>query len=365
MVWARLDDSILDNPKIASVGVLGFALHVGAITWCARNLSDGFIPAGRVGSLFDWGGVLERDREPDSGRALGGDGPRAVGFAIGWARVAQQLVDANLWHEVPGGYVVHDYLDFNPSRETALRQRAEKSEIRASAGRKGGLRSGEKTAKTLTCAAEAKAQQKCSKRAAKVQQTRSKTAANPAANVQQKHSPDPDPDPDPQSGEIPLPPSRAESATAGIDPLLAPDEPIPPACTARIATVELAVGKTPPVAAEWLKFVGHYAGRLRRSEAPGKWQQWLVRAIELQKRADQQDRDRANRPGYRPPEATPARPPPNLTRKRLAALDAERQAAVLPPAGLLDALLAPPPTRDPSGSAGDVLGHSRANGGDS
>ena len=31
-MWARLDDAILDNPKIIAAGPLGFALHVVAIT---------------------------------------------------------------------------------------------------------------------------------------------------------------------------------------------------------------------------------------------------------------------------------------------------------------------------------------------
>jgi hypothetical protein len=155
-------------------------------------------------------------------------------------------------------------------------------------------------------------------------------------------------------------PLATESAPAESDPLLAPGEAQSSACVARVATVELAVGKTPPISAEWLKFVGHYAGKLRRSEAPGKWQQWLVRAIELQKRADQQDRDRASRPGYRPEGPAPARPPPNLTRQRLAALDAERDAAVPPPTGLLDALAGPPPDRNPPKADGALLGQPHA-----
>ena len=53
-MWARLDDAILDNPEeIIAAGPLGFALHVAAITWCARNLTDGFIPqAPRVAQLL-------------------------------------------------------------------------------------------------------------------------------------------------------------------------------------------------------------------------------------------------------------------------------------------------------------------------
>jgi hypothetical protein len=96
MVWAKLDDDILDNPKIAEAGVLGFALFVAGITWCCRNLTDGFIPRGRVSCLLEM--------------------PDAKG-------VAQKLIELGLWDEAEGGYQVHDFLVYNPSREKVLAER--------------------------------------------------------------------------------------------------------------------------------------------------------------------------------------------------------------------------------------------------
>lgn len=58
MTWAKLDDAILDNEKIAKAGLVGFAFHVAAITWCARNLTDGFVPSQRVACLLDVTGLV-------------------------------------------------------------------------------------------------------------------------------------------------------------------------------------------------------------------------------------------------------------------------------------------------------------------
>jgi hypothetical protein len=138
MVWARLDDAILDNPKIAKAGVIGFAMHVAAITWCSRNLSDGFIPDSAVRRLLDLpevpyeyvglvecsGHVLDDVNESlNEIRSLKGDD------------VAKWLVECRLWErdETRSGYVVHDFLDYNPSKKEVEEDRARKS----SAGRAG------------------------------------------------------------------------------------------------------------------------------------------------------------------------------------------------------------------------------------
>lgn len=195
MVWARLDDSILDNPKIARVGVLGFALHVAAITWCARNLTDGFIPEARVGGLVYLESVLEHD--PNQDRLMGPDeSPR--GFHITAWYVAESLVKAGLWHEVEGGYQIHDYLVYNPSKEEVARAKGEKSQAKSEAGKKGAKkRWGDraKSAQSVPPVAIA---------------LPSESMAKPMADAWQKDGPDPGPDPDPREG-IPQTPLRGES----------------------------------------------------------------------------------------------------------------------------------------------------------
>jgi len=100
-VWARLDDAILDNAKIIAAGPVGFALHVAAITWCARNLTDGRIPKRKVGTLLDFASVP----------------------AISAAEVAGDLEAIGLWHDRGEQWEVHDYLVYNPSRAQVVAAR--------------------------------------------------------------------------------------------------------------------------------------------------------------------------------------------------------------------------------------------------
>ena len=60
-----------------------------------------------------------------------------VGEDVDMAWVIRLLVEAGLWEEVPGGYRVHDYLDYQPSKDEVITEREKKRE----AGRKGGLAS--------------------------------------------------------------------------------------------------------------------------------------------------------------------------------------------------------------------------------
>ena len=141
MSWVRLDDAILDNAKIAKAGVYGFALHVAAITWCARNLTDGIIPTARVTALLalesvtvDTHNPLALIDVPSSIDEQRGWYPVSVG--LGPLEVAAHLVEIGLWHDHADGYEIHDYLKYNPSKEQVLAEREswklKKSQARAS-----------------------------------------------------------------------------------------------------------------------------------------------------------------------------------------------------------------------------------------
>jgi hypothetical protein len=52
-------------------------------------------------------------------------------------QLASELVERGLWHQDGGEYVIHDHLDYNPSRE----QVEVRKENRAAAGRLGGSHS--------------------------------------------------------------------------------------------------------------------------------------------------------------------------------------------------------------------------------
>lgn len=101
MPWVRLDDRFPSHRKVALLSDRAFRLHVSAICWCAENLTDGYIG----------------DRELP-----------LVARLRNAKTVAQQLVDAGLWDRADDGWMVHDYLDYNPSRDQVLAERKKNAE---------------------------------------------------------------------------------------------------------------------------------------------------------------------------------------------------------------------------------------------
>lgn len=105
MTWTKLDDGFHSHPKVLAAGLEAVGLHTLALSYSSQYLTDG-----HVGRAF-----VERHA-----------GRRAD-------RLAQQLVDAGLW-EPNGGdeWVIHDYLEFNPSREQiTARRRADSNRKRS------------------------------------------------------------------------------------------------------------------------------------------------------------------------------------------------------------------------------------------
>ena len=93
MTWVRLEDSFPEHPKILGLSVPAKWLIVEGLCWCNRNLTDGFIAA-------------------EAAPRLG-----ATKKLIG------ELEAAGVWEPCPGGWQVHDYGDFQPSRERVLAER--------------------------------------------------------------------------------------------------------------------------------------------------------------------------------------------------------------------------------------------------
>ena len=114
MAWVRIDDQFSDHPKIVKAGPIALVLQVRAFCYAARHLTDGYIPAELV-PIFLAG--LEK---------LGAD-PSAD-----WGRF---MVEARLWDPTEGGYLVHDYLDYNPSREEVLADQRRTSNRGVAGGR--------------------------------------------------------------------------------------------------------------------------------------------------------------------------------------------------------------------------------------
>lgn len=89
MAWVKLDDGFTEHPKVQEVGGDAAWLHVCALSYCNRNLTDGFIASGVVHRLSD-------RRNP--------------------RKLAERLTAAGLWDVTPGGWTIHDYLEFQPSK---------------------------------------------------------------------------------------------------------------------------------------------------------------------------------------------------------------------------------------------------------
>ncbi len=116
MSWIRLDDQFADHPKIVAAGPLAGWLHVKAMLYCGRYLTDGHIPKAIIPSMVDWetwgvstlvaSGTFSDSHEKPSNLEL-----------------AEQLVRAGAWVRTDTGFQVHDYLDYQPSRAQVLAER--------------------------------------------------------------------------------------------------------------------------------------------------------------------------------------------------------------------------------------------------
>lgn len=104
MAHAQLDDLYGDHPKIAGLSDAAFRLHTLGILYCARHLTDGLVP---------------HDEAPRLVRRF-----RKVALV--------ELLDRGLWTDVlDGAYVIHDYLDWNPSRAEVERRREQAAKRKA------------------------------------------------------------------------------------------------------------------------------------------------------------------------------------------------------------------------------------------
>lgn len=153
MPWFKVDDSFHHHPKVMATSPAAIGLWVIVGTWCAGNLTDGFVPKQMLPRLL-----------PDC------------------FELASELVTNGLWvdgiHKGSEGYFFHDWNDFQPSAEAAKHRR----EVRREAGRKGGIASGKK------------------RRASK---TTSNSEANASAKSKQTRTPSPNPNQEGSSNEEP------------------------------------------------------------------------------------------------------------------------------------------------------------------
>ena len=122
-MWVKIDDKFPQHPKIASAGPLAIAMQVAGLCYCNRELTDGFIPRSIARTLLDWQIEREDGRLFTIAVTCG-----MMGDDLSSQWVIDLLCETGMWEEVIGGYQIHDYLDYQPSREQVLAERDQAKE---------------------------------------------------------------------------------------------------------------------------------------------------------------------------------------------------------------------------------------------
>lgn len=125
MPWIKVDDHFDEHPKMARVGPIGWAVWLAALAYCNRNLTDGFVPFTAARRLVSWELLLPHPSEPERELVYSvGIGTGAHGHDLECSEVVDMLVSAGILEHVAGGYRIHDYLDYQPSKAEVLEERA-------------------------------------------------------------------------------------------------------------------------------------------------------------------------------------------------------------------------------------------------
>lgn len=96
MPWVRLDDRFPSHRKVALLSDRAFKLYVSALCWSSENLTEGRI--------------LEKELP-------------LVARVRGIKSAAAELEAAGLWDRAEVGWVIHDYLEYNPDRAKVKAER--------------------------------------------------------------------------------------------------------------------------------------------------------------------------------------------------------------------------------------------------
>jgi hypothetical protein len=93
MAYLQIDDRMAEHQKIEALTPAQFMGHFRAMCWSARNRSDGHIPPQLLPSLR---------------------------ITKAWVT---RYVDVGVWDVNGNGWVVHDFLEFNPPSDPEARKR--------------------------------------------------------------------------------------------------------------------------------------------------------------------------------------------------------------------------------------------------
>ena len=119
MVWVKLTDNFADDPRFdVAGGAEAIALHVAALCYCNRHLTDGVLSRSAIRRLL------------------------ALDDPLG---VADRLVSAGLWNADDGEYTIIDFLDTQPSRKDVEKHRADRQSESSKVGRLEACKEGRRT----------------------------------------------------------------------------------------------------------------------------------------------------------------------------------------------------------------------------
>lgn len=108
MTWAKIDDSMFDRPSMLTLDRGIRLVHMEALAWCCKHLTDGLVPRHALRRLTD---------EPDIDAA------------------AAALVAVGVWREVDAGWELVDFHDDQLSADE-VRDRQERARLRQERRRK-------------------------------------------------------------------------------------------------------------------------------------------------------------------------------------------------------------------------------------
>lgn len=135
MAWVKLDDQFPDHAKLAQCEVFAPLcgwLYVCGLAYCNRQLTDGRIPKGHIHRLVNFRGLQYVSGSVGKGK----DALAQFADDIDVDDLAKWLVAVGLWEDNGADYVVHDYLEYQPSSatikasRTATKQRVSKWQAR-------------------------------------------------------------------------------------------------------------------------------------------------------------------------------------------------------------------------------------------
>lgn len=104
MAWVRIHDGAMTNPKIAELSDKAFRLWVWGLSYAQQHLTDGVLAPAALGTM-----------------------------PVRLSRAVSDLAAKGLWESAANGFIIHDYLDWNDSRDAVLKKRSEAKERMSSA----------------------------------------------------------------------------------------------------------------------------------------------------------------------------------------------------------------------------------------